>query len=341
MLVAVGCAQGSSTPTPSRTPSASLVGWAVGDRGTMLTTTDGGRRWRRASSGVSTDLVDIDFASAQDGCAVVDGGTILTTRDAGGTWLRQDAATDSYLTCVDFADPVHGWIGGERGLIATSDGGRTWARQETAWRSNAEQDAWCYGLHFVDGQHGWAVGGANDADYGVIAATSDGGATWQSQHLSGETSPYLDHALLLAVTATDSRHVWAVGWDILLSTDGGANWSDQPQHPKFFELNDVEFVDSLHGWTVGETGSGGSTGRGIVLVTTDGGLTWSRQGTPPTGGLSSIQFTSPTHGWITGGDRSFKGVILETKNRGETWTRQRLPRGTPYLRAITFPPDSP
>jgi hypothetical protein len=64
------------------------AGAAVGDDGTILTTTDGGATWVRNTSlaGLTAHLRSVAYGSATAGAAVGDDGTILTTTDGGATW---------------------------------------------------------------------------------------------------------------------------------------------------------------------------------------------------------------------------------------------------------------
>jgi hypothetical protein len=57
---------------------------------------------------------------------------------------------------------------GKGTILATSDGGRTWAR---VWRGARE----LRDVDFVSAQTGWALGD------GLLLATTDGGRSWQSQ----------------------------------------------------------------------------------------------------------------------------------------------------------------
>ena len=112
------------------------------------------------------------FADARLGWAVGEGGTILATHDGGASWARQRSGTE-YLRGVHFADTRLGWAVGEGGtILATHDGGASWARQ----RSGTDKFLW--GVHFADARLGWAVGGS-----GTIVATRDGGASWAPQRI--------------------------------------------------------------------------------------------------------------------------------------------------------------
>lgn len=54
---------------------------------------------------------------------------------------------------------------------------------------------------------------------------------------------------------------------------------------------------------------------GVVLYSDDNGVEWQQANVPVTTLLTSIYFTSSTHGWITGHD----GVLLRTENAGQDW----------------------
>ena len=82
-------------------------------------------------------------------------------------------------------------------------------------------------------------------------------------------SPIAAKKLLLAVTRVGDRLV-AVGprGHIVYSTDAGANWL-QAQVPVSSDLTAVYFPSPKLGWAVGHDG--------VVLATTDGGATWTKQ----------------------------------------------------------------
>ncbi|MCP4082019.1 MAG: hypothetical protein GY743_17425, partial [Planctomycetaceae bacterium] len=94
------------------------------------------------------------------------------------------------------------------------------------------------------------------------------------------------------------------------------------------ELTDIQFIDSNHGWVVGD--------RGLVMRTDDGGKKWryvtlhaqddEAQEISIRCRLESVFFASPTHGWIAGGysnasSTTSTGVIFATIDGGESWKR--------------------
>ena len=59
---------------------------AVGDGGTLLRSTDGGRTWRRQPSGTAYALNRVACLSPSTCVAVGGGGTLLRSTDGGRTW---------------------------------------------------------------------------------------------------------------------------------------------------------------------------------------------------------------------------------------------------------------
>lgn len=117
-----------------------------------------------------------------------------------------------------------------------------------------------------------AVGDALIAvgESGQIWRSSDAGESWQSVD-SGVSG------LLTAVSSASGKELWAVGHrgTVLFSDDAGLNWQQRPpvglESPDFVAL-DVAFDSEDRGYIVGADG--------FLIVTSDGGETWSRQTLP-------------------------------------------------------------
>src|SRR5437660_8132005 len=73
--------------------SADFIGWAVGDGGTILHTSNGGSTWSPQTSGSNSSLLGVAFPDATNGWAVGSPGTILHTSDGGSTWSPQTSGT--------------------------------------------------------------------------------------------------------------------------------------------------------------------------------------------------------------------------------------------------------
>ena len=84
-----------------------------------------------------------------------------------------------------------------------------------------------------------------------------------------------------------------------------------------------------------------SSGAGAIVVTTNGGATWTIRKSPPESvGLNAIS-CSPTKDCVAvGGTGSRVGPVIVTRNGGATWVNERRPSGltsASYLTAISCP----
>ena len=62
---------------------------AVGQRGHIVISTDGGATWKQSPVPVSSDLTSVFFVDAKEGWAVGHDGVILHSRDSGDSWELQ------------------------------------------------------------------------------------------------------------------------------------------------------------------------------------------------------------------------------------------------------------
>jgi photosystem II stability/assembly factor-like uncharacterized protein len=291
--------------------------WAVGVRGLIVHSADGGKNWQPQTSGSHAWLNSITFqADGQQGWAAGDGGTILKTMDGGKSWQPQASGTQEKLTSITFqADGQQGWAAGWDGtILKTVDGGKSWQSQI----SETQKELFSITFH-ADGQQGWAAGGA-----GAILKTLDGGKSWQPQ-ISGTQQSWLNSITFQA----DGQQGWAAGWDgtILKTEDGGKNWQPQTRGSQA-GLTSITFqADGQQGWAAGWDGT--------ILKTEDGGESWQLQTSGTQEKLTSITFQADgQHGWAA----SWDGTILKTMDGGKSW--QPHASGTQKeLNSITFQAD--
>ena len=116
----------------------SEVAWASGANGTVLRTTDGGRRWQvlPVPGAEQLDFRDVDAMS--DSVAYVlsigagETSRIYKTADGGAHWDLQFAnKTQVFLDAMAFSDDAHGIafsdsVDGRFVILTTGNGGRTW-----------------------------------------------------------------------------------------------------------------------------------------------------------------------------------------------------------------------
>jgi len=106
------------------------TGWAVGDNGVIIHTTDG-RNWfpqtNPDAQSPKRTLNDVFFLNVNEGWAVGDRGVILHTSNGGTTWVAEgNGLTTSLLTCVYFTSSTNGYVvGSSRTLLKFSTDGST------------------------------------------------------------------------------------------------------------------------------------------------------------------------------------------------------------------------
>jgi len=207
------------------------LGW-IGtspNAGHLLRTTNGGQTWisgmgNPAPWGASTESMDWLFVNGVwYGYAigsVSTGGLFVRSVDGGRSWIRTTPAlADVHVHQVDFVDPDHGWVAANDGRIyRTEDGGETWQY------SQMDKNVHVMDVQFLDRFHGYAVGArcpyppnywfqCTDSPDGtgrrisaqvVFLTTDDGGRSWKSQTLPGDSVP-------VALDVLDPNHIWIVG----------------------------------------------------------------------------------------------------------------------------------
>lgn len=223
-------------------------------------------------------------------------------------WKQVDSGTDAHLYGIHFVDAKLGWAVGTDGTVLSSkDGGRTWNELDTKSISKAKLTQ----VSFATPKNGWLV------SIGKVHYTSSGGDSWNVQHqirTVGTKPPGI-----LDLHFIDKAEGWAVGGvdakgisTILYTRNGGGKW-EKIRNPSDKHLWSVYFVDSEHGWVVGE--------EGVILHTQDSGKRWVRQNSPAEQPLFAVHFADLMHGWIVGTN----GLILHTADGGQTWERQENP----------------
>jgi photosystem II stability/assembly factor-like uncharacterized protein len=290
------------------------LGWAVGDRGVIWHTQDGGRQWALQASPSACRLEAISFVDAENGWAVggyyqpylhTSTGVVLRTRDGGKNWAVLPSPTLPALKQVKFFDGKRGWIAGDAsplfptGVWQTDDGGRTWTPLP-----KGESLGWT-AADFRDPQSGVVAG------HGGKAALAAGIELRPARELGVNARPLRRLALQAPVGG------WLVGdGGLALTTkDGGLTWT-APQTALPNLANEFDFralaVHQNHCWIAGAPGT-------CVFHSPDRGQSWEVQRTECLVPLRSLHFIDGNRGWAVGA----LGTILATRDGGKTWLSQQ------------------
>lgn len=271
---------------------------AVGERGIVLLSDDGGAAWRQAQVPVSVTLTGVQFVSEKVGWAIGHLGVVLNTVDGGQHWTLQ----------------LDGQRAATLALQAERDAGVSRGVAQSFVEDGPDKPL--LDLYFESTNVGWVVGA-----YNLALRTEDGGKSWQSV-MNRLPNPKGQH--LYAVKPVGGA-LYIVGEQGLLmrSLDQGQHFETVPSPSKgtyfglvvgrqgellLYGLRGRAFLssDAASSWTEVDTGTRASISAGIalengvlvltsqageLLISRDGGKTFkaaaNRSGSPVTALLAS------------------------------------------------------
>lgn len=187
------------------------TGWAVGEGGAIIKTTNRGEKWIWYESGVGNTLRTV--AAVNNGQRVIaagDGGIILISEDAGETWNQLSSPTTRNLWNMQMITEQIGRIVGEGGAsLKTVDGGYTWIQQSMPFPTAPYWD-----LSFLDNEFGYICSSS-----GIVLKTTNGGGNWIIQQAGDTGSIY-------TIFTLDTLRASAGGFagKVVYTSDGGNNW---------------------------------------------------------------------------------------------------------------------
>lgn len=235
-------------------------------------------------------------------------GQILGTTDGGRSWWTSysgsfSEATDSgWVLSLDFVNTSDGWaLLQDRGLVATTDGGRTWSSPTEPLEGQIVT------FVFSGPDDGWAI-----TSLGTLLSSSDAGRSWRV-----DKTP--EHAIALC---SASGTVWFSGptGNVYVSDDGGP-WtlslagSSVPDVHNSVGPNPIPqqlWIACQAGtaWALYNYGSAAGSTPYVLERTLDGGTSWASvlgaevvpepSGTPAAAGGALVDFgvSGPSSAWL-------------------------------------------
>jgi photosystem II stability/assembly factor-like uncharacterized protein len=273
------------------------TGWAVGEGGAVIKTTNGGQKWIWYESEVENTLRTV--AAVNNGQRVIaagDGGIIIISEDAGETWSQLSSPTTRNLWNMQMITEQIGRIVGEGGAsLKTVDGGYTWIQQPMPYPTAPYWD-----LNFIDTSFGYICSSS-----GIVLKTTNGGVNWIIQQ-AGDTRS------LWTICAIDTLKASGGGFagKLVYTTDGGSNWLNATGAS--VNANKIKFINNYNGFLASDGG---------LYKSINGGVSWSRINELNVGSsvpqVTNISFPTVTKGLVSGG----KMLLAKSTNEGENWRR--------------------
>lgn len=207
----------------------SLFGWASGDSGTVVHTTNGGNNWTLQNTGViAYPIDDMFFINRRLGWAIsntyfYNGTRILKTTNGGVNWqLFIYPDSNIVFNCIYFRDSLTGFMGAYTGeIFKTSNAGGSWFSCGIDSGSCPFYLFPKLGVDFLNAQTGYMCGGVFDR-MGLIWKTTNAGLNWSSFCVSPEP--------VKTIMAINSSKTMSAGGDrefgaiTVQSIDGGSTW---------------------------------------------------------------------------------------------------------------------
>jgi photosystem II stability/assembly factor-like uncharacterized protein len=209
------------------------MGWAAGDAGTIIKTTDGGATWTPQLGGDAQNaaraIKDLRFVDQNTGFAVQSTGvgdhTLLRTTD-GDSWSATGTVGQNRGDYI-FISSTIGFQSAKHQIFATQDAGKSWKPVMPCAMSadvgGLTRNVQCEMEHFQfpTPDVGYAMGSA-PGNIGVfMAKTENGGASWNLwMVLPGESG----HEGHLFFTDANNGVMCLIGGKLFATSDGGKNW---------------------------------------------------------------------------------------------------------------------
>lgn len=220
---------------------------AVGARGLVATSDDGGKTWQQSEVPVQTDLVAVHFPTPEKGWAVGHDGVILYSMDGGRAWeKRLDGRQAETQFVRHYEERV---AAGEAGLTDILD---------LTLLNYADGPSLPYmDVEFLDEREGWVVGA-----FGQAARTGDGGRTWlPALHLIDNDPPLLLYDME------------RIGENLYIGSERGTVYKWTPGSGRF-EIRETGYEGTFLGVTGNESVVLAFGLVGTVYRSEDEGATW-------------------------------------------------------------------
>lgn len=273
----------------------SLNGWAAGDSGVIIYSSNGGLNWLRQNSGINYEIYSLHFINPRLGWGIANDymslpfSTILRTTNGGVNWTESFFADSNIrLITIYFLDSLNGWTAGSGSFVYQStDGGANWIARDRDTALLSGFPIRCFA--FYSPLFGIAGGGLFDYG-GVIWRTTNAGLLWNTFLVGPE--PVFDLMFVDSLNIIGTGGDLEFGPSIVSSTDAGITW-------EYFWLGlfgvgkAVARRDSSETWIP-------LSFSGKWAYSFNAMAQWDTVASPNDSALNDAMFVDPNHGWACG-----------------------------------------
>ncbi len=308
------------------------TGYAVGDGGTIIKTTNGGADWFFCSSekygkrnkislagnnivyisdynsiwkstneGLNWTIIPLTFypdpvffIDASTGFAGCSIGKILKTTDGGSNWNSYSIAQlVNNILSIFFCDVNTGFLGVGGKIFKSTNSGVNWA---VVYQDSLNNSRDYRSIVFVNQTTGYTVG-----NFGRVIKTTDSGNSWF------QIASNYDYDLKSICAVNESRLIsCGTKGKIIESTNQGITWTQTHSDPGF-TFYSVHFA--------GESSVYAAGSKGITVKSTDAGDSWIKLSSGIYQNITKCYFADENTGFAACGN----DTILKTTNSGLTW----------------------
>lgn len=263
------------------------TGYACGNNGTILKTTNGGNSWVNLVSGTADFLTSLAVNPSNSNIiyAVGDNGTILRTTNGGSNWNKTNVG--GLYDAIVFKDMNTGVVAGLGGFMyRTTNAGNNWINVDPGIGLTTIYSFYTIGSSIFGG-----------CASGKIIKSTNNGLNWTNYQTPSTFAFY-------GLYFTDVNTGYAVDntGKVFKSTNSGVNWS------QIFSHSGTKYKIVSNGIDMFMCGV-----QGNILKSTNNGVNWILQSTSTQTDFFAMQFVSPTTGFAVGEN----GAIYKTTNGGE------------------------
>lgn len=255
-------------------------------------------QWIQIPSGTTKNLHDVHFPSDSVGYCVGDSGIVLKTVNGGNSWQTVYSDPAKSFQSVFFTDNSTGYAAGGN-IYKTTNGGQSWSAVLIDSNNLSSE------VYFLNASLGFA--GAHNQVY----KTTNAGLTW-SVVINSSTGAFN------SIHFPSNQVGYFIGGQglhdhLFKTTDGGQTFTQITNGFQSIKES-VHFINDTTGFICGWYG-------GMVIKTTDGGMTWQHMDTVNFPQCWDVHFNSLSQGYYIAHTHP-TSIIVSTNNGGNSWTTE-------------------